>query len=59
MNRFEKPTITISMFSQVIGTADDPTAVSGIQQGTVPAVFDETTVTKIHRISYQTFGFKE
>ena len=57
MNRFEKPTIKISMFSQVIGTSNDPIMVSGNVNVLGTSLFDEATQERIHKISYETLKF--
>ena len=55
MNRFEKPIIKITMFSQVIGTSD-PVVVSAVATET-SSVFEKGRVEQMHKIAYETLKF--
>lgn len=56
MNRFEKPIIKIAMFSQVIGTTNEPIMVSAAATDT-SSIFNKDKVEQMHKIAYDTLKF--
>ncbi|MCH5211469.1 MAG: hypothetical protein J1G06_00480 [Oscillospiraceae bacterium] len=56
MNRFEKPIIKIAIFSQVIGTTNDPIMVSAAATDT-SSIFNKDKVEQMHKVAYDTLKF--